>query len=170
MNYPCLMIITIRPECDQASRSNYQFIGSQGIEAQILHRYNQQIPMGVCIWKFTHTLKNNLNTDFFFLFMDKPAAYGNYRANGQIGATAAGLHYKHGNTRFEPHLWPTPQLVAIPDQGQQLNPHPHWHYVRFLTCWATTGTPEHWFDNKKLLKILRCYYSMVPVFQRIFFS
>ena len=66
MNYPCLMIITIRPECDQASRSNYQFIGSQGIEAQILHRYNQQIPMGVCIWKFTHTLKNNLNTDFFF--------------------------------------------------------------------------------------------------------
>ena len=26
-------------------------------------------------------------------------------------------------------------------RGQELNPHPQRHYVGFLTCWATTGTP-----------------------------
>ena len=30
-------------------------------------------------------------------------------------ATAAGLHPSHGNIRSEPHLQPTPQLMAMPD-------------------------------------------------------
>ena len=34
---------------------------------------------------------------------------------GRIGAIAAGLHHSHSNAKLEPHLQPTPQLVATPD-------------------------------------------------------
>ena len=34
----------------------------------------------------------------FFLFTAPPATYGNSQIRGQVGATAAGLHYSHGNT------------------------------------------------------------------------
>ena len=33
------------------------------------------------------------------------------RLGGQIGATAAGLHHSHSNSRSEPHLRPTPQYM-----------------------------------------------------------
>ena len=36
------------------------------------------------------------------------------QAKGQIEAAAADLHHNHSNTRSEPHLQPTPQLVAMP--------------------------------------------------------
>ena len=42
-------------------------------------------------------------------------AYGSSQARGQIGATAAGLHFSHSNVGSEPHLRPTPQLTATPD-------------------------------------------------------
>ena len=41
-------------------------------------------------------------------------------------------YHSHSNGRSEPHLQPTPQLVASwISQGSNL--HPHRHYVRFLT-------------------------------------
>ena len=57
-------------------------------------------------------------------------AYGSCQARGRIRATAAGLPDSHGNTRSEPHLQPTPQLMAMPDpkpteQAQGSNPQPH---------------------------------------------
>ena len=44
-----------------------------------------------------------------------PAAYRGSQARGLIGAVAAGLHQGHSNMGSEPHLWPTPQLMATPD-------------------------------------------------------
>jgi len=50
---------------------------------------------------------------FFGLFRAALAAYGGSQARGQIGATAAGLHHSHGNTRSKLSLQPTPQLMAM---------------------------------------------------------
>ena len=52
---------------------------------------------------------------FFFLFMAPPGTYGGSQARGQIRAVAASLRHSHRNTRSEPHLRPTPQLVATLD-------------------------------------------------------
>ena len=54
---------------------------------------------------------------FFFLclFRAAPVAYGGSQVRGQIRATAAGLYHSHSNPRSEPHLGPTPQLMATPD-------------------------------------------------------
>ena len=55
---------------------------------------------------------------FFGLFAISWAAlvaYGGSQARGRIGATTAGLHQSHGNTRSKPCLQPTPQLMAVPD-------------------------------------------------------
>ena len=54
---------------------------------------------------------------FFFLvfFRAAPVAYGDSQARGLIGAVSAGLHHSHRNTRSEPGLHPTPQLMAMPD-------------------------------------------------------
>ena len=52
---------------------------------------------------------------FFGLFAISratPVAYGGSQARGLIGAVAAGLHQSHSNVGSEPHLQPTPQLMA----------------------------------------------------------
>ena len=36
------------------------------------------------------------------------------RLGVESGAVATGLHHSHSNTRSEPHLQPTPQLMATP--------------------------------------------------------
>ena len=73
---------------------------------------------------------------FFFLFTATPEIYGSSQDRGQIGAAAAGLHQSHSNTGSEPHLWPTPQLVAMPypqptECGRGPNSHPH-----ETLCWV----------------------------------
>ena len=50
----------------------------------------------------------------FCLFRSIPTAYGSSQSRGQFGATAANLHHSHSNAGSEPHLWPTPQLMAMP--------------------------------------------------------
>jgi len=45
-----------------------------------------------------------------------PAAYGGSQARGGIGAVATGLRQSHSNSGSEPHLQPTPQLMATPDR------------------------------------------------------
>ena len=52
---------------------------------------------------------------FFCLLRDVPKGYGGSQAREWIGAVAASLHHSHSNTRYKPHLWPTPQLMAMPD-------------------------------------------------------
>ena len=50
----------------------------------------------------------------FLLFRAPPVAFGSSQARGQIGA-AAGLHHSHSNMESKLHLWPTPQVMAMPD-------------------------------------------------------
>ena len=52
---------------------------------------------------------------YFVFFRAAPAAYGGPQARGLIGTTAAGLRHSHSHARSKPHLWPTPELMAIPD-------------------------------------------------------
>ena len=56
---------------------------------------------------------------FVFCLFDFPRAaplsYGGSQARGLNGAVAAGLHQSHSNTGSQPHLQPTPQLMAMPD-------------------------------------------------------
>ena len=49
---------------------------------------------------------------FFVPLRAAPAAYGCCQAMGLIGAEASSLCQSHSNARSEPHLQPTPQLMA----------------------------------------------------------
>ena len=51
----------------------------------------------------------------FHLLRAAPAAHGGAQARGPIGATTASLHHSHSNTRFQPSLQPTPQVMATTD-------------------------------------------------------
>ena len=52
---------------------------------------------------------------FFFFFRATHAAYVSSQARSQIGATASGFCHSHHNAGSEPHLQPTPQLMAVQD-------------------------------------------------------
>ena len=65
----------------------------------------------------------------FLVLRATPLAYGGSQARGQMGAAAASLPHSHSNAGPEPHLWPIPQLTAMPNPpptewGQGGNPHP----------------------------------------------
>ena len=67
---------------------------------------------------------------FFCIFRATLAARRGSQARDLIGAVAAGLSQSHSNARSELRLWPTPQLMAMPDPqptewGQGSNPQPH---------------------------------------------
>ena len=92
-----------------------------------------QIIMVVLIWIIT----------FFFSFRVIPAAYGGSQVKSelhlppipqpqqhQIRATSATYTSVHGNSRSLTY-WARPGI----------KPTSSWILVRFLTCWATTGTP-----------------------------
>ena len=54
-----------------------------------------------------------------------------------MGPVAASLHHSHSNTRSEPRLQPTLQLMAMPEpqpteQDQESNPHPHGYQLGLL--------------------------------------
>ena len=90
-----------------------------------------------------HSHKQNryflIKNYYFYLFIyfclfaflrAAPAAYGGSQARGRIVAVAASLRYSNSNVGSEPHLRPTPQLIAMPDpqptepgQGSNLQPH-----------------------------------------------
>ena len=48
----------------------------------------------------------------FCPFRATPVAYGGSQARGLMGTVAAGLCQSHSKARSEPHLRPTPQLMA----------------------------------------------------------
>ena len=58
-------------------------------------------------------LPASLKHNFFCL--SKAIPYGGSQARGQIGAVAASLQHTHSSTGSEPHLGPTPQLMATLD-------------------------------------------------------
>ena len=67
----------------------------------------------VTLWVNDFYPLSRLMTPFFL--GAPPRAYGSSQARGWIGATFAGLHHSHSNTRSRLYLWPTPQLMAMPD-------------------------------------------------------
>ena len=52
---------------------------------------------------------------FYFVFRAALVAYGGSQARSQMRATAADLHHSHSDIGSEPHLRPTPQLMAMLD-------------------------------------------------------
>ena len=71
----------------------------------------------------------------FFFFRATLAACGSSQARSQVGATAAGLHHSHSNTRSLTH-WARPGI----------KPTSSWFPVRFLKHWATKETPHSTFS------------------------
>ena len=55
------------------------------------------------------------NVYIFCLFRAAQVTYGGSQARHPIGAAAAGLHHSHSKSGSEPHLRPTPQLMATLD-------------------------------------------------------
>ena len=99
-------------------------------------RCSNQNKTGMCISVYAWIGKYLDRTSFILfyfillLFRAAPAACGNSQARDGMGAIAASLYHSHSNTGSKPHLWPTPQLTAMPDplpseQGQGSNQHPH---------------------------------------------
>ena len=91
--------------------------------------------------------------------MTDPTAYGNSQARDQIRAEVASLHHSHSNARSEMRLRSMPQLMATPgtltNQARPgIEPTSPWVLVRFLTSWATTGTPLSLFIFKQFIQVL----------------
>ena len=76
---------------------------------------------------------------FFCFFRAAPTAYGvESRLQDQIEATAAALHHSHSNTGSKPHLWHTPQLIAMlipnPLRRPGITPATSWMLVGFTSA------------------------------------
>ena len=68
-----------------------------------------------CIWQSVRTVRKEVFCLFVCLFFRiESMAYGNSQAKCRIGAAAASLCHNHSNVGSEPHLWSTPQLMAMP--------------------------------------------------------
>ena len=97
-------------------------------------------------WQYIYSSFSFFFLFFFWLFRAAPVVYGCSQARGWIWAAAAGC--SHSSSRSEPHLWPTPQLTAHGNArssthwvGPGIERASLWILVRFVTHWATTGTP-----------------------------
>ena len=102
------------------------FIGeeeSKSKRERIYHQYSFTL-LGTTHFPFMYQ-------DFqYFLRGSAPSAYGRAHVRGLTRTIAAGLCHSHNNVGSQPHLYPTPQLTAMPDplpteryQGLNLCPH-----------------------------------------------
>ena len=73
-------------------------------------------------WRILSRFEAQSNCSFFFFCLLSVVLLGSHqwhmevpRLGGLIRAVAAALHQSHSNARSEPHLGPTPQLMAMPD-------------------------------------------------------
>ena len=89
------------------------------------------------------------NGRFFSLFFrTTPVAYGISQARVPIGIYSCPPFHSQGNTGSEPHLWPTPQLMAMRILNLLIKARDRTHIlkdtrmVRFCNCRATMGTPK----------------------------
>ena len=62
-----------------------------------------------CLYQNVTKMEWYIVCRLFSLYVEVP------RLGGRIRAVATGLHYSQSNTKPEPHLQPTQQLVAMPD-------------------------------------------------------
>ena len=95
---------------------------------------------------------------FFFLFRAAPAAYGISRASVQMGATAAGPHHRHSNTRSELCLQPTPQLTGNAGSPTHwvkpgIKPTSSWILVGFVYATPQQELPPMHFFNTDLTTV-----------------
>ena len=89
-----------------------------------------------------------ISEEFFFFFRASPEAYESSQASCQIRAESASLYHSHSNAGSKLCLWPT--YTAAHGNARSLihwvrpgiKPASWWILVRFLTCWATMGTPN----------------------------
>ena len=58
-------------------------------------------------------MKSVIDVCISFSFFRETPVYGGSQARGRIGATTVG--HRHSNAGSEPHLQPTPQLIATLD-------------------------------------------------------
>ena len=86
----------------------------------------------------------------FVCFRAAPVVYGSSWARGWIKATAEAYATATAmpNQSCLCNLWCSLrrcQMLNPPSRGQGSNPQPQGYCVRFLTCWATMGTPAFCF-------------------------
>ena len=96
-------------------------------------------------WKHNFILINSLIK--FFLYMAVPTAHGSSQDRGWIRAAAAGLHHSHSNMGSPTH-WAEPTSS--------------WILVRFMTCWATTGTVAMHVEGEVGWGCLGIAASLIP--------
>ena len=75
----------------------------------------KKILMTACCFHTPNVLKTLIFCLLVCLFRAVPTAHGGSQARGQIAAVVSGLCHSHSNSRSEPHLQTTRQLVATPD-------------------------------------------------------
>ena len=105
--------VVLRDACSQECREFLPFRG-QRYKMYFLKEMIAHVDVGSCnlMWY----------SFFFYIYIYivresfvAPTAYGDSQARCQIGAAATSLRcYNHSNTRYQPHLRPTPQLMAMP--------------------------------------------------------
>ena len=88
------------------------------------------------------------NKNFFF-FRAGLVACGSAQARVRNGSAAAGLHHSRNNSGSEPHVQPTPHLMAT--QILPLSEARDWTCILVDTSWvyscqATMGTPRILYD------------------------
>ena len=89
-------------------------------------RYNFEcVCVCVCVCVFLFFVKHF----FVVVFRATPGADVSSQARGRIRATAASVHYSHGN-KGSSTLW----------ARLRIEPASSWILMRSLTCWATKGT------------------------------
>ena len=77
-------------------------------------------------------------------------AYGGSQARGQIWATAANLCHNHSNVGSLTH-WARPGIESTTS----------WFLVRFVSHWATTGTPYNFLNKEKNQKSCENDYNYI---------
>ena len=103
---------------------------------------------------------------FFSLFTATSEAYGSSQARGWIRAAAA-AYAKTTATPDLSHICDLHHSCSNAGSLTQVsNLHPHRHYVRFLTCWATVGTLEsRCLDSYPSTALLAVYLSQTATTQ-----
>ena len=83
---------------------------------------------------------------FFFFFCLFRVAMRHMEAKGQMGATAASLYHSH--SKFRTRATSATYTTAHGTAGSLthwartgIEPVPAWMLIRFINCWAMTGTP-----------------------------
>ena len=95
-----------------------------------------------------------------FFFLAAPEANRSLWPRSQIGAAATAYTTATSDLSHICDLCPSlGQLRILTEWGQGSNLHAHGYYVRFLTCWTTTGTASPILKTEKLRLRRQIYQS-----------